>query len=532
MPRLATRNMTRKFERRRLGRLDKSQIRVVASENALPPDELIASHPHAFGLGNGPGVVCAVVGGLGGEATVHLYISALTILPTAMQPRDLALRRAGVRGSESNGNTRCAVIFVGLLIAIGVVKHRHAASSAASSALEKDAAELDKLKAELAHAELSMSKIPAKNSDESARVAATTTVTPASMDSLPVEAASDSIEPPLPECSVVFFHHLEKTAGTTLRSILQRNAQLGHFDFFSFINRFNKLQFQMVTHRLDTLATQGGAALNGLRLAVEIHIGGGGYEQFIKYTMPDLLLLRKKLRAAGCRCNLVTLLRHPLTAHMSWHHHFVNQRVPLCFWNSPHDCQARMSIALACHGGPSVRPLTSQHGTAISQMWASFDLVGVTEHFDEFIILLQELVGLPSIAYRSQLTTKKTTEARVAAQQWTQRSCASLTADPPDSLVSYIRRRMETSAAAAAENKKRRGKGDSHGPPGMMDCAGYGPCDVPGASEAQKREYTWYDAGQCAAVTPQQVLTRLCARMATDEPLYNAARAKFDERMR
>ena len=38
---------------------------------------------------------------------------------------------------------------------------------------------------------------------------------------------------PLPNCSVVFFHHLEKTAGTTLRSVLQRHAQLGLFDFFS-----------------------------------------------------------------------------------------------------------------------------------------------------------------------------------------------------------------------------------------------------------------------------------------------------------
>ena len=45
------------------------KISVVASENALQPNEPIANHPHAFGLGNGPGVVCVrsgVVGGLGG----------------------------------------------------------------------------------------------------------------------------------------------------------------------------------------------------------------------------------------------------------------------------------------------------------------------------------------------------------------------------------------------------------------------------------------------------------------------------------
>ena len=90
------------------------------------------------------------------------------------------------------------------------------------------------------------------------------------------------VQQPLPNCSVLFFHHLEKTAGTTLRSVLQRHAQLGLFDFVSFVNRYNKVQFQMVTHRVDeALRTPGG--LSGLRLAVEIHIGGGGCEQSVTH---------------------------------------------------------------------------------------------------------------------------------------------------------------------------------------------------------------------------------------------------------
>ena len=40
------------------------KISVVASENALQPNEPIASHPHAFGLGNG-----LVVSGLVAEVT-------------------------------------------------------------------------------------------------------------------------------------------------------------------------------------------------------------------------------------------------------------------------------------------------------------------------------------------------------------------------------------------------------------------------------------------------------------------------------
>ena len=38
------------------------------------PNEPIASHPHAFGLGSGHGVVCAVVSGLGGEVTVYIRV--------------------------------------------------------------------------------------------------------------------------------------------------------------------------------------------------------------------------------------------------------------------------------------------------------------------------------------------------------------------------------------------------------------------------------------------------------------------------
>ena len=65
----------------------------------------------------------------------------------------------------------------------------------------------------------------------------------------------------------------------------------------------------------------------------------------------------------------------------------------------------------------------------------------------------------------------------------------------------------------------------------MMDCAGYGPCEVPGFTAAQKTKYTWFERAQCDAVTPTQVLERLCARIATDEPLYLTARARFDARM-
>ena len=262
-----------------------------------------------------------------------------------MQPRDLAERRAGL---HRRGHGRSYAVVAVVMVVVWLAVPYFSADSSASV----QEADLNVLEAKVQRLEQIAQPVLQP------LVAATVDVKPAieqaSAGILPLEPSITSlVRQPLPNCSVVFFHHIEKTAGTTLRSIFQRHAQLGHFDFISFVNRYNKLQFQMVLHRLDALLRRGQAG--DLRLLVEIHIGGGGYEHFLKYTLPDLLLLRAKLRHGGCRCNLVTLLRHPLMAHISWHHHFVNHRIPLCFWNSPYDCQARMSMALACHGGPAVQ---------------------------------------------------------------------------------------------------------------------------------------------------------------------------------
>ena len=83
------------------------------------------------------------------------------------------------------------------------------------------------------------------------------------------------------------------------------------------------------------------------------------------------------------------------------------------------------------------------------------------------------LVGLQAPAYRSQLATAETVKARVAAQRWTARSCASLTQEPPAELLRYIAKRMSESAKSAEDFKRAKGKADSRGPAGMMDCAGY-----------------------------------------------------------
>ena len=300
-----------------------------------------------------------------------------------------------------------------------------------------------------------------------------------------VDAPSAALVP-LPRCSVVFFHHLEKTGGTTLRSILQRHAQLGEFDLISFVNRFDKLSLQIVLHRLHTLVEMPGTSqLDGLRLAVEIHIGGHmSHPYFNMYSLPDLLFLRSLLRAKGCRCNLVTLLRHPLLHHLSWHYHFCNHRVPLCFWRNPPDCEARLAMGLTCHDGPHLQALTPSHERAVRFMWEKFDLVGVVELFDEFVLSLSDLVGLRHPAYRMQIVASETLSRQQALRNWTSRTCASLVASPPADLMSLIIARMRGSASNAKNHLLRNGGSSTGGPRGHMECRGYGPCVVEGVDTA------------------------------------------------
>ena len=366
------------------------------------------------------------------------------------------------------------------------------------------------------------------------------------------------VREPLPRCSVVFFHHLEKTGGTTLRSILQRHAQLGEFDLISFVNRFDKLSLQIVLHRLHTLVEMPGTSqLDGLRLAVEIHIGGHmSHPYFNMYSLPDLLFLRSLLRAKGCRCNLVTLLRHPLLHHLSWHYHFCNHRVPLCFWRNPPDCEARLAMGLTCHDGPHLQALTPSHERAVRFMWEKFDLVGVVELFDEFVLSLSDLVGLRHPAYRMQIVASETLSRQQALRNWTARTCASLVASPPADLMSLIIARMRGSASNAKNHLLRNGGSSTGGPRGHMECRGYGPCVVEGVDTACMQVLTTapspphrygpcvvegvdehqravdmrFDEVKCAAVSAEEVLRRACENVAIDERLYLAARREFEAR--
>ena len=175
-----------------------------------------------------------------------------------MQPRDLVLRRSGIKGSACP--KMCAVSTVAVLVLY--VWSMHGESFTIAGNATKLPATLQSLSkpVDAARPGLTKSQSPLLLARSEQSTPQPPVVLRAATPAIEMPAGPPAdvlVQQPLPNCSVVFFHHLEKTAGTTLRSVFQRNAQLGHFDFFSFVNRFNKVQFQLVNHRLDALRERG-----------------------------------------------------------------------------------------------------------------------------------------------------------------------------------------------------------------------------------------------------------------------------------
>ena len=105
---------------------------------------------------------------------------------------------------------------------------------------------------------------------------------------------------------------------------------------------------------------------------------------------------------------------------------------------------------------------------AVDHLWQLFDLVGVTELFDEFMLLLAELVGLRRPAYRMQTVSEHTLAHQQAQRQWTASTCAQLVAAPPEALRDLMAKRMAGSRENAARHRARMGRSSSRGALGTI----------------------------------------------------------------
>jgi hypothetical protein len=93
--------------------------------------------------------------------------------------------------------------------------------------------------------------------------------------------------------------------------------------------------------------------------------------------------------------------------------------------------------------------------------------VGVTELFDELMLLLSELVGLRRPAHRMQTVSKHTLAHEQAQRQWTASTCAQLVAAPPEAL------RLLVGKADGKLARERRAPPRAHGTLIEPRCAGH-----------------------------------------------------------
>jgi hypothetical protein len=198
---------------------------------------------------------------------------------------------------------------------------------------------------------------------------------------------------PLPQCSILFFYHIVKTAGTTMRTVLQRQAQLGDFEYV-YTDTTRKPRWQLLMHQLTHPVAH-------RRIIIELHSEWGLPRAFFA----DVRRLRGLYEKLGCTVTLATVLRHPLNFYLSWFNWRASNYMPLCLWDPPRDPQSRQLLGWglpfvtarqpAAMGGRELHlPLAS-----VLSVLRHFDVVGLTERFDESLLLLGSRVGFRSLGY-------------------------------------------------------------------------------------------------------------------------------------
>ena len=198
---------------------------------------------------------------------------------------------------------------------------------------------------------------------------------------------------PPPQCSLLFFYHIVKTAGTTMRTVLQRQAQLGDFEYI-YSDTTRKPRWMLLMHQLSHPVAR-------RRMIVELHSEWGLPRSFYA----DIKRIRKMYEPLGCTVTLATVLRHPLSFYLSWFNWRASNYMPLCLWDPPRDPQSRQ---LSGFGLPFVtarqpdamggRRLRLPVESVLSTL-AQFDVVGLTERFDESLLVMGKRAGLRHLGY-------------------------------------------------------------------------------------------------------------------------------------
>lgn len=243
---------------------------------------------------------------------------------------------------------------------------------------------------------------------------------------MPLSTASSPPPPsPLPaleakNCSCVLFRHLAKTGGSTIQSILRRHEQIGGGSEFYYASHGTWVEIR--PHEWNVLKREIQGDPDGFirrhpRLLVSFHKQSASQfpPQFVQHydhttqvprardpafrLWEDIEALREVYRKRGCAFTLATLLREPTSLYYS---DYLYEGVPTRKTFPDFMGQDIQSAALLGwpFGWNSKRQLTDTHRNQTYAMLDKFDIVGLTERFDEALLLLARDGGLPWPMYR------------------------------------------------------------------------------------------------------------------------------------
>ena len=160
----------------------------------------------------------------------------------------------------------------------------------------------------------------------------------------PPPLASLDVSVPQPEqCSIVLFYHLVKTAGTTMRNVLQRQAQLGEFEYV-YTDTTTKPRWWLLMHQLSHRVAP-------RRIIIEVHSSGACRRP----STPT------SAGCASCTSRLAVASRWAPSSAASVAWYFRSLRgarpiAPLCQWSPWYDGMARQFTGHSLPFVPAANP--------------------------------------------------------------------------------------------------------------------------------------------------------------------------------
>jgi hypothetical protein len=356
----------------------------------------------------------------------------------------------------------------------------------------------------------------------------------------------------LPQCSILFFFHIVKTAGTTMRTVLQRQAQLGDFEYI-YTDTTRKPRWQLIMHQLSHKVA-------ARRVIIEMHSEWGLPRAFFA----DVRRIRRLYEPLGCRVTLGTMLRHPFTFYLSWFNWRASNYMPLCMWDPPRDPQSRQLLGW---GLPFVQAtLEDSRGgrrmaippeSAISVL-DHFDVVGLTEHFDESLLALGTASGMRHLGY-ARLAANNKPEHPKLAKKILEAVLRDLGVPSTKVAVGaenrrpgfFRRRRLNSSSEAGAKVDGMDMEGDRAWSPEAVEAIqrldqeslrfslklqGYGRKPQPTKTDCNfypcmmslKQADGVLRSDLCAGISGEELLYRLLEKTSTDRALHAHALARLD----